>query len=144
MQKIWLHHYHSFFFTFVATTQIQFISKYRGQTVTGLVNSSFNFSWSFSGDVRTISWGVWDDTNKQLVIILVKVTQSATVLVSSSSPYYGRVNGNRKDSSSYSQVIFTLRSITKVDGTVYGCVFYPRNLDSKTEYDTVNFAVKGG
>ena len=134
---------HSFFFYFVATTQIQFISRFSGQTVTGSVNSSFNFSWSFSGDVRQISWGVWD-TKNAFVTELVRVTQSVTVQVQSSSAYYGRVDGSRRDSSSNTQVIFTLLSITEKDETVYGCVLYPRNLDSSPKYDTVNFAVKGG
>ena len=133
-----------FFFTFVATTQIQFISKFSGQTVTGLVNSSFNFSWSFSGDVRQISWGTWDKTMNTFATELVKVTQSVTVQVQSSSAYYGRVDGSRRDSSSKSQVIFTLLSIIDRDETVYGCVLYPRDLDSVSMYDTVNFTVKGG
>ena len=73
---------------------------------------------------------------------LVRVKQSVTVQVQSSSPYYGRVVGSR--TSSDSQVIFTLLSITEKDETVYGCVLYPRNLDSSSKYDIVNFAVKGG
>jgi len=112
--------------------------------VTGLVNSSFNFSWNFSGDVRRISWGVWNKANKYFVTILLEVTKSATGQVSSSSTYYGRVVGSRKGNSSYSQVIFTLHSVTKKDETIYGCVLYPRNLDLMAKYDTVNFAVKGG
>ena len=142
--KMLFDHYHSFFFTFVATTQAQFISKFNGQTVTGLVNSSFNFSWSFSGGLRVISWGVWDGLKKQLSTKLVEVTSSGTTQVSSPSTYYGRVDGSRRGNSSYSQVIFTLLSITKGDETVYGCVLYTTNLDSKPEYDTVNFAVEGG
>lgn len=126
-----------------ATTQIQFISRFSGQTVTGLVNSSFNFSWSFSGDVRLISWGVWDTTKNHFVTELVQVTQSVTVQVQSSSTYYGRVDGSRRGSSSNSQAIFTLLSIIDGDETVYGCVLYPRDLDSVIEYDTVNFIVKG-
>ena len=112
--------------------------------MTGLVNSSFNFSWNFSGDAEQISWGVWDAKNGRLKTILVDLTQSPSVQVQSSSPYYGRVAGSRKGSSSYSQVIFTLLSITETDGTIYGCVLHPRNLDKKTKYDTVSFAVKGG
>ena len=131
-------------FTFVATTQVQFISTFSGQTVTGLVNSSFNFSWNFSGDAVQILWGVWDDKNDVLKTVLVDLTQSPSAQVPSSSPYYGRVVGSRKGSSSYSQVIFTLLSITKTDGTIYGCVLYPKNLDTKEKYDTVRFAVKGG
>ena len=135
---------HSFCFTFVATTQIQFISKFSGQTVIGLVNSSFNFSWSFSGDVRQISWGVWDTRTDTFVTDLVRVTQSVTVQVQSSSAYYGRVDGSRRDSAINTQVIFTLLSITEKDETVYGCVLYPRDLDSVILYDNLNFAVKGG
>ena len=112
--------------------------------MTGLVNSSFNFSWNFSGDVRRISWGVWDTTNKYFVTILLEVTKSATVQVSSSSTYYGRVVGSHKGNSSYTQAIFTLYSITKKDETIYGCVLYPRNLDLMATYDTVNLAVRGG
>ena len=111
--------------------------------MTGLVNSSFNFSWSFSGDVRLISWGVWDTTKNHFVTELVQVTQSVTVQVQSSSTYYGRVDGSRRGSSSNSQAIFTLLSIIDGDETVYGCVLYPRDLDSDIEYDTVNFTVKG-
>lgn len=128
----------------MATTQIQFISKYSGQTVTGLVNSSINFTCNLAGDVRRISWGVWDTTNKYFVTIRLEVTKSATVQVSSSSTYYGRVVGSLKGNSSYSQVIFTLYSITKKDETIYGCVLYPRNLDLMATYDTVNLAVRGG
>ena len=112
--------------------------------MTGLVNSSFNFSWSFSGDVRQISWGTWDKTKNTFVTELVKITQSVTVQVQSSSAYYGRVDGSRRDSSSKSQVIFTLLSITEKDETDYGCALYPRDLDSLILYDTVNFVVKGG
>ena len=135
-----------FFFAFVATTQAQFISKFSGQTVTGLVNSSFNFIWSFSGGFREISWGVWDDTKKEISTKLVEVIPSGTTQaqVPSSSTYYGRVIGSRRGNSSYSQVIFTLLSITKGDEKVYGCVLYPKNLESRSEYDTVNFAVEGG
>ena len=110
----------------------------------GLVNSSFNFSWSFSGDVRDIGWGVWDTASKVFLTELVKLTQSATVLVSSSSTYYGRVVGSRRGSSSNGEVIFTLLSITEKDETIYGCVLYPTNPDSGTKYDTVNLVVKGG
>ena len=140
---MWFDHHHFFSFTFVATTQIQFISTYSGQTVTGLLNSSFNFSWNFSGDAEQISWGVWDDKNSVLETVLIDLTQSPSVRVPSSSPYYGRVVGSRKGSSSYSQVIFTLLSITKTDGTIYGCVLQPRDLDTTAKYDTVIFAVKG-
>lgn len=137
-------HYHSFFFYFVATAEIQFTSKYSAQTVAGLVNSSFNFSWNFSGDVKDIIWGVWDTASNDFLTQLVMVTQSATVLVSSSSTYYGRVVGSRRGSSSNREVIFTLLSITEKDETIYGCVLYPRNHDSRTKYDTVNLVVKGG
>ena len=112
--------------------------------MTGLVNSSTNFTCNLAGDVRRISWGVWDTTNKYFVTILLEVTKSATVQVSSSSTYYGRVVGSRKGNSSYSHVIFTLYSITKKDETIYGCVLYPRNLDLMATYDTVNLAVRGG
>ena len=109
-----------------------------------MVNSSFNFSWSFSGDVKDITWGVWDTASKVFLTELVKVTQSAAVLVSSSSTYYGRVVGSRRGSSPNGEVIFTLLSITEKDETIYGCVLYPRNHDSKTKYDTVKLVVKGG
>ena len=34
--------------------------RYRGKTVTGLVGSSVNFTWSFSGIAKIVTWGLKD------------------------------------------------------------------------------------
>ena len=54
-------------------SQAHFTSSYQGRTVTGLVGSSVNFTWIFSGHVLSILWGLKkdhgiDDNGKQICL----------------------------------------------------------------------------
>ena len=65
-----------------AASSIQFTPKYQGKTVTGLVGSSVNFTWSFSGNVYTIDWGIKKDGANVLNTSSMLVSQDPTGLVS--------------------------------------------------------------
>ena len=100
--------------------QIKFTSKYDGKTVTGLVGSSVNFTWSFSGDVDSVVWGLKKDG---LDVIknggeLVSLDKNGQVSVPVPSAYMGRVIGGGDASSG--QVTFTLSSIRMGDKRFYG------------------------
>ncbi|KAL9964783.1 hypothetical protein ACROYT_G028468 [Oculina patagonica] len=114
--------------------QISFTSKYDGQTATGLVGSSVNFTWSFSGDVDNVDWGLKRDGMRDLENggILVTIKQNGVVSVPAPSAYSGRVSGSGDVSSG--QVIFTLSSIRKSDEKYYGC-----RIDKVTDFDPAKF-----
>ncbi|XP_078379932.1 uncharacterized protein LOC144662852 [Oculina patagonica] len=117
-----------------AEGQISFTSKYDGQTATGLVGSSVNFTWSFSGDVDNVDWGLKRDGMRDLENggILVTIKQNGVVSVPAPSAYSGRVSGSGDVSSG--QVIFTLSSIRKSDEKYYGC-----RIDKVTDFDPAKF-----
>jgi len=100
---------------------IQFKTPYEGKYVRGLVGSSMNFTWSFSGDIRTVQWGLKrsdiEDINSSA--ILAGLDQSGPQPVTVPSAYAGRVIGNGDISSG--RAIFTLMFITPRDERIYGC-----------------------
>lgn len=123
--------------------QIMFTSKYDGKTVTGLVVSSFNFTWSFSGDVDSVVWGLKDDgvdgiKNGGELLFLDK---NGPVSVTVPSSYSGRVSGSGDASSG--QVTFTLSSIRMSDEGFYGCKITPTDAFDQESFDSVYLAVKG-
>ncbi|XP_078379478.1 tyrosine-protein kinase receptor Tie-1-like isoform X3 [Oculina patagonica] len=125
-----------------AACQISFTSKYDEKAITGLVGSSVNFTWSFSGDIEMVDWGlkkggVNDFDNSG---ILVTIKPNGHVTVPAPSAYSSRVSGNGDVSSG--QVIFTLRLIRKNDERYYGC-----RIDKTTDlyppkFDSVYLAVE--
>ena len=123
--------------------QIKFISKYDGKTVTGLVGSSVNFTWSFSGDVDSVSWGLKKDG---VDIIknggeLVSLNKNGPVSLAVPLSYSGRVSGS--SDASFSQVTFTLSSIRMSDKGFYGCKITPSGIFYEEKFDSVYLAVKG-
>ncbi len=132
-------------FTFFVESLIRFTSsKYEGKTVTGLVGSSVNFTWSFTGDVRSVSWGLKHDRYHDLQIngALVELRKVGLVPLTVPSAYNGRVSG-RGDVSS-GQVTFTLSSIRHSDERFYGCLLRS-NVDFESpRFDDVHFVVEGG
>ncbi len=97
---------------------IRFTSKYGGKTVTGLVGSSVNFTWSFSFDVYVVDkvdWGLKKDgvNGFEYNGRLVSLDNRGSVSVTAPSAYNGRVSGSGDVFSGY--VIFTLSSIRKSD-----------------------------
>ena len=123
--------------------QIKFTSKYCGKAVTGLVGSSVNFTWSFSGDVDSVVWGLKKDG---LDVInsggeLVSLEKNGQVSVAVPPAYSGRVSGSGNVSSG--QVTFTLSSIRMSDERFYGCKIKPTDLFDQQAFDAVYLAVKG-
>ena len=91
--------------------QIDFTLKYAGKTVTGLVGSSVNFTWSFSGDVENVKWRIKKAGLPSLEDngVLVSLKKTGPVSLPVPAAYTGRVGGSGDVSSGH--VIFTLRSM---------------------------------
>ena len=123
--------------------QIKFISKYDGKTVTGLVGSSVNFTWSFSGDVDSVAWGLKKDGVNVIKNggKLVSLDKNGPLLLTVPSSYSGRVSGS--SDASFSQVTFTLSSIRMSDKGFYGCKITPSGIFYEEKFDSVYLAVKG-
>jgi len=120
---------------------IRFASVYNGTVVKGLVGSSVNFSWGFSGNVGDINWGLKGGINNFIIngkLVILHANGASTL--SGPLEYAGRVSGSR----SSGQAIFTLSSITKTYERVYGCRLDPGigSFDS-TEFDFVRLVVEG-
>ncbi|KAL9964189.1 hypothetical protein ACROYT_G027787 [Oculina patagonica] len=115
---------------------------YNGKTVTGLVGSSVNFTWSFIGDADKVDWGLkkYGVNSFENSGILISLSKSGPVSVTVPSAYIGRVSGNGDVSSGY--VIFTLSSIRKSDERHYGCRIIPTDSFDTSKFDSVYFAVK--
>ena len=124
--------------------QISFTAKYDGNTVTGLVGLSINFTWSFSGDVDAADWGIKRaglpilENNGILVSVKKNGLVSGTAVP---SVYIGRVDGT--GNTSFGQVIFTLSSIRKSDERYYGCMLTPTDSFDVLRFDSVYLAVEG-
>ena len=124
--------------------QISFTSKYDGKTVKGLLGSSINFTWSFTGDIKRVAWGIKRaglptlEDNGVLVSLAKNGLVSGTVVP---SVYIGRVEGT--GNSSFGQVIFTLSSIRKSDERFYGCEITPTDSFEARRFDSVYLAVEG-
>ena len=99
---------------------MQFTSTYQGKNLTGLVGSSVNFTWSFSGDVDAITWGLKTKGVGSIGVVILSLDKTGKI-TGSHPNYKDRVNGSRSGDSSSGQVIFTMTSITKGDENIYGC-----------------------
>ena len=120
---------------YFSACQIHFTSKYDGKSVAGLVGSSVNFTWSFSGDVDLVDWGLKKDgvnviKNNGKLVSLEKI---GPVSVTVPSAYSGRVSGSGDVSSG--QVTFTPSLITKNDKG-------PTDTFNNGKFDFVYLAVK--
>ncbi len=104
---------------------------------------SVNFTWSFSGDVDKVTWGIKKTGLPDLEDngLLISLKKTGPVSVSVPSAYIGRVSGNGDVSSG--QVIFTLSSIRKSDERYYGCMISPTDSFDAKQFDLVYLAVKG-
>ena len=112
--------------------------------MTGLVGSSVNFTWSFSGGVRSVLWGLTKNDETTFITdgILVSLDQSGNPFPLPRMPagYPGRVSGSR----SGSQAIFTLSSIKKSDERFYACRIVPVSNAYNAKFDSVDLVVQGG
>ena len=119
--------------------QVQFTSTYNNNKVTGIVGSSVNFTWTFSGDVEVARLVTLDGSTELLVISINKLLQ---VFTGTNSLYSGRVSAvwNGK---SPGQVTFTLNSIRMTDEGSYTCKLKPVDFLQTTPSDTLQLIVLG-
>ena len=107
------------------------------------VGSSFNFTWTFSNGVESVSWGLKSsasdtvDTNNKLVSIGL----NGELLLTPSQAYVGRVGGS--GSAVSGSVIFILTNIKKSDEANYGCQIFPVGPFNPV-FDYVRLVVQGG
>ncbi len=129
---------------YFSVCQISFTSKYDGRIVRGLVGSSVNFTWSFSGDVDKVEWGIKKAGQPDLENngLLISLKKTGPVSIPVPSAYSGRVSESGDVSSG--QIIFTLSSIRKSDERYYGCRITPTDPFVLSKFDSVYLAVKGG
>jgi len=126
-----------------AAAKVTFTSKYVGKTVTRFVGSSVNFTWSFSGNVDTVDWGLQNTGGNDIADngLLISLTKNGPVSVTVPSAYNGRVSGSGDASSGH--VIFTLMSIQEGDERFYGCRIKPTDVfNDQQQFDPVYLAVK--
>ena len=111
--------------------------------MTGLVGSSLNFTWSFAGDTRRVSFGLKKAGVNSIESngLLVSLDKNGPVAVAVPSAYNGRVNGSGDASSG--QVIFTLSSVRKRDERFYGCLIVPTDGFDQQKFDSVYLVVEG-
>ena len=101
-----------------------------------------NFTWAFSSSFTRVEWGLAAtryafDTPPGL---LVSFSKGNPLPVKTPAAYTGRVSGRQ----SGSQVIFTLRNISKLDGRLYGCLITdPTDPDDKSSFDHATLEVEG-
>ena len=109
-----------------------------------MIGSSLNFTWSFSGDINSVSWGLKHAgiNTIQKNGVLVFIDKSGSVSVTVPSAYNGRVSGTGNVTSGLA--IFTLSSIKKSDERFYGCVIRPDDAFDNEIFDAVHLAVEGG
>ena len=122
---------------------LQFSLPYNGNKVTGVLGSSVNFTWAFSGgQIDLVQWGTKKAGTLTIQNELVSINELAKVTTIQTLPYKGRVNGSW-DGSSPGQATFTLYSIQKADERIYICRLEPDSLAESEVFDTVQLLVVG-
>ena len=109
-----------------------------------MIGTSVNFTWSFSGDVDSVSWGLKHAgiNSIQNNGVLVFMDKSGSVSVTIPPSYNGRVNGSGNVTSGLT--IFTLSPIKMSDERFYGCVIRPHYAFDNEQFDAVHLVVEGG
>ena len=123
--------------------QVQFTSTYNGQKVFGTLGSSLNFTWTFTGDMKSAEWGTKKSGVNEIDTILVALTTTGSGPVALPPRYAERVNGTWDGKTSPGRVTFTLNSIRENDGGFYACQIAPVNLLTSAVVDTVQLFVRG-
>ena len=106
----------------------------------GIVGSSVQFNWTFSGDVSIVRWGLTTGAgavtlDKQLIFM----TKFKSVPVKSVPSYTGRVSGSRIAG----KAIITLSKLETSDTRFYGCEIRPTAPGDKAKFDNVKLVVEG-
>jgi len=112
--------------------------RYLRETVTGVLGSSVNFTWSFSGIDNVVCGltrpGYDDDLGERLI----SIDRTGKFVA-----YAGRVSGSRGGNSSYSQVTLTISNISTGDERGYVCHFKPSYMWDPSPVDYFFLAVEG-
>ena len=127
---------------------IQFTSLYKGKNVTGTVGASVAFTWSYSGGVREVTWGLKKVSAHDFLtngVLVSRNIQTGNLVPGITVPadYAGRVSASFNGGSSFGQAIFTLTSIRKNDQRFYGCRINPVSDFDNIMFDSVNLIVQG-
>lgn len=112
--------------------------------MSGLLGSSVNFTWSFSGDPDAVDWGLKDPDINDLDNKLVSLIKAGSVPIVVPPAYTGRVSGSLCNDSASGYAVFTVSNITKNDENFYGCKLRSYNgLIPTVKYDFVRLLVLG-
>ena len=109
----------------------------------GIFGSSFNFTWTFSNGVESVTWGLKSSTSDTVDLNkkLVSIGPNGQLLLTPPQAYVGRVSGSGSVSSG--SVIFILTNIKKSDEAFYGLEIFPDG-PYLTAFDYVRLFVQGG
>ena len=135
----------NYFCKFLCIAGVAFTSKYQGTSVSALVGSSVNFSWSFTGNINTVNWGLKragaNDLSDAGFLVSLGVVGQVSVQVP--PEYVGRVSGSRSGNASSGQAIFTLTSINKNDERFFGCLLSRASPLDTNAFESVYLVVEG-
>lgn len=130
------------FFLFIAN-QLTFTSHYNGRDVIGYLNSTVNFTWTFSGDLRVVDWGTKQSGAIDIDEKLVSLDENGLISLNVPPLYSGRVNGSW-DGRTPGKLLFSLTSIKEEDDNqIFICRLSPKVLAAPEAYDTVQLIVRG-
>ena len=132
------------FYPFIISTEsaVQFTDPYNGEVLSGLLNTSVSFSWTFNGDFDFVRFGLKSKESNDVNATLAAVTKAGAASVSIPSSYVGRVSGEWNNKISPGKATFTLTSIGLEDAALYSCRITPSDVSSNV-FDFVELVVKG-
>ena len=122
---------------------MSFTSHYNGSDVIGYLNSTVNFTWTFTGGLRAVNWGTKQSGAIDLEQELVSLDKTGPISLNVPPLYSGRVNGSW-DGRTPGKLLFTLTSIKEEDDKqIFICKLSPTLLVAPEVYDTVQLTVRG-
>ena len=121
---------------------VQFTDTYDGEVLSGLLNTSVSFKWTFSGDFDFLTFGLKSSDTNDVNVTLVSLTKAGANSISIPSSYVGRVSGEWNNKISPGEVTFTLTSARLEDSALYACQITPSDV-SNDAVDVVELVIKG-
>ena len=123
---------------------VKFTKSYQGRTIKSKVGLSVNFTWTFSGDVGAVHWGikragVANDFESNGKILSLNKNGAQTFL---NPGYVSRVTGSRSGNLKSGEVFFSLNVISKRDANYYLCIIRA-GFGLSDQYDDVRLIVEG-
>ena len=122
--------------------QVKLDSSYGGSSRTVKLGSSFDFSWNYTGNLRSVEWGTKDREIREVNVSLFTLDKIDGHAVPNVSQYIGRRLGSW-NLQSPGQVTFTLNDIKAVDNQVFIFKFVTDNIAALDVFDIVQLIVKG-